>query len=176
MSYYLTKKTNLAILLNTMINVTRQPLRPGFTRMVGNLDRGREQGVNLAKSSDELASVTKSSKKGRHAYAIVRIDEFLGTDVPTERRVTVKKVMRDADAAEKESARLNSLQRDNGVHYFTQTTRLENSDQFALEGGQTNRISIFDSAQSSEDISDESRACSINKARRPVEIFRRKPS
>ncbi len=109
----------------------------------GNVDRGREQGMSLPKTTDEHSSRAKSGKQVQYAYAIVRIDDFLGADVPTERRVTVKRVMRDADAAERECARLNSLQGGNGVHYFTQTTRLESPEAVAsieAEVGQTNRI------------------------------------
>lgn len=66
----------------------------------------------------------KSHKHLDHAFAIVRVDEFLG-DAPTEQKVTVKLVMWDAEEAQREAARLNALQKDGSAHYFVQTTRIE---------------------------------------------------
>jgi hypothetical protein len=60
-----------------------------------------------------------------HVFAILRIDDFLGPEAPTEHRVTVTKVMRDVDAARREVERLNDLQGGDGVHYHMQVTRLE---------------------------------------------------
>ncbi len=59
-----------------------------------------------------------------HVYAIVRVDDYLGTDVPIERRITVKEVVGTATEACDEVARLNRLRADGGVRYFSQVTRL----------------------------------------------------
>jgi hypothetical protein len=103
--------------------------------------------------SNEHSPRTKGGRRVEHVYAIVRVDEFLGSDIPIERRITVKKVMRDADEAEREVERLNRLQRDAGVRYFAQITRLEQTDQAppAEETArQTNRISAFVSGQAAD--------------------------
>ena len=67
----------------------------------------------------------KAASPTDHVYAIIRIDSFLGDDIPLEHKVTVKKIMRDADEAEREVERLNRLQKDGGVRYFAQITRIE---------------------------------------------------
>jgi hypothetical protein len=85
--------------------------------------------MTLPNLSKERASRAKGRSRVEHVYAIIRVDEFLGADVPIERRITVKKVMRNPDEAEREAERLNSLQKDPGVRYFVQVTRLEPSDQ-----------------------------------------------
>ena len=59
-----------------------------------------------------------------HVYAIFRVDEFLG-DVPLDRKITVKKVVRSAELAKTEVDRLNQMQKDDGVFYLFQVTRLE---------------------------------------------------
>lgn len=59
-----------------------------------------------------------------YAYAILRADEYQGPECPIEYKVTVKKVVLDADAAEREVQRLNALRKE-GVRYFSQVTRLE---------------------------------------------------
>lgn len=90
----------------------------------------------------EHAPRPKGRSRDEYVYAIIRLDEFLGVDAPIERRVTVNKVMRDADEAEREAERLNGLQKDAGVRYFVQVTRLEPSDQTSpiqSSGGLTNR-------------------------------------
>jgi hypothetical protein len=73
---------------------------------------------------------TKGGRRIDHVFAIVRLDEFVGPETPLERRITVKKVVRGLDAAEREVERLNKLQKE-GVRYFWQHTRLENLHQTA---------------------------------------------
>ncbi len=63
-----------------------------------------------------------------HAFAIVRIDTFLGLDPSARDAISVKKVVRSAEAAEREVARLNSLNQDRGATYFWTITRLERSE------------------------------------------------
>jgi len=89
--------------------------------------------VTLPGTSKERSRPTAADSRSEHVYAIVRIDEFLGNDTPIEHRITVKKVMRDADKAAREVERLNRLQKDKGVQYFSQTTRIERTDQVPLE-------------------------------------------
>jgi hypothetical protein len=63
------------------------------------------------------------------AYAVLRFDEYL-EDVARDhtRMVTVVKVLLSLDAAEAESARLNTLNGDKGCRYIWQTTRLYTSE------------------------------------------------
>jgi hypothetical protein len=64
------------------------------------------------------------NKDYEHVYAVIRSDDFLGDDCPSEEKVTVKMIVRDRDEAEREVARLNALQKPGGPHYFWQVTRL----------------------------------------------------
>jgi hypothetical protein len=70
----------------------------------------------------------KPHKHFDHAYAIVRVDEFLGDDAPLDHKITVKLILWDADEARDEVARLNGLQREGGVRYFSQPTRIQRVD------------------------------------------------
>ena len=60
-----------------------------------------------------------------HVYAIIRLDEFLSGTAPDRNLVTVKKVVRSREEAEREVHRLNQLNADKGCQYFYQITRLE---------------------------------------------------
>lgn len=60
----------------------------------------------------------KPNPKFDHAYAIIRLDE--GEPLPT-----VKKVMWDSEAAEKEAKRLNEVNQDKKCLYISQITRVE---------------------------------------------------
>jgi hypothetical protein len=60
-----------------------------------------------------------------HVYAIIRLDEFLAGAAPDKNLVTVKKVVRSQEEAEREVHRLNKLNADKGCQYFYQITRLE---------------------------------------------------
>ena len=94
--------------------------------------------------SAESSSRTEADLRRQYGYAIVRIDEFLGDDIPIERRITVKKVVNDPDEADQEVERLNRLQAGKKVRYFSQITRLEHSEtQGNQESAQANRISAF---------------------------------
>jgi hypothetical protein len=79
--------------------------------------------------STESSLGLKPNRRYRHGYAIVRVDDYLGAETPTERRVNVKKVVFDPDEAEREVERLNNLQGDDGSRYFLQVTRVEPTDQ-----------------------------------------------
>lgn len=74
-------------------------------------------------------SELKPPKPGyEHAYAIVRIDFY---DQPTvsrsnmQQRVTVKRVVWDAETARQEVERLNRVNSNKGCVYFSQVTRVE---------------------------------------------------
>jgi hypothetical protein len=97
--------------------------------------------MTLPGTSDQRSRPTTANSRSDQVYAIVRIDDFLGNDTPIEHRITVKKVMPDAENAEREAERLNRLQKDKGVRYFSQITRMERIDQVSLEKepGQKNR-------------------------------------
>lgn len=58
------------------------------------------------------------------AYAIIRVDGFLGPAVECHDRVTVKEVVWEQEFAEAEVARLNALNERKGQLYFWQTTRV----------------------------------------------------
>ncbi len=64
------------------------------------------------------------NKEYSYVYAIVRVDEYKGPNCPIERKVIVKEIVHDEDAANREVARLNALQRPNESRYFSQVTRL----------------------------------------------------
>jgi len=67
-----------------------------------------------------------------HVYAIIRVDAFHGPEVPIQSKVAVTKVMDDQAAADAEVSRLNGLQLDGSVYYFSQVTRLEKKRAAAL--------------------------------------------
>jgi hypothetical protein len=75
-----------------------------------------------------MPEMLKPSKKYAHVYAIVRYDGFY-TDAPTpanvQVRVTVKKIVTDAEHAASEVRRLNDMNMDKGSFYFCQVTRFE---------------------------------------------------
>jgi hypothetical protein len=79
----------------------------------------------------------QGAARSDHAYAIVRIDDFLGPQSPIENRITVKKIMWDADAADREVERLNGLKNATGIRYFSQITRVDRRHSNQVE----NRIS-----------------------------------
>jgi hypothetical protein len=66
-----------------------------------------------------------SNAKYDHVYAIIRLDEFLSGAAPDRNLITVKKVVRSQEEAEREVHRLNKLNADKGCQYFYQITRLE---------------------------------------------------
>lgn len=68
------------------------------------------------------------NKRSAHVYAIIRVDLFLGDTVSPERKIAVKKIVMDVAIAEAEVKRLQDLQKDEGVVYFMQVTRLELND------------------------------------------------
>ena len=101
--------------------------------------------MTLPNLSNQELHHTAGGSCFKHAYAIIRIDEFLDADTPIEHRISVKKVVREADEAEREVERLNDLQRDRGVRYFSQITRLEQLAQEPTteENLLTNRLGKF---------------------------------
>lgn len=66
------------------------------------------------------------NKDYRHVYAIVRIDDFQGNEVPLKEKITVKELVWSQEKAMSEVDRLNSLKSDKQCTYFWQMTRLEN--------------------------------------------------
>lgn len=70
----------------------------------------------------------EARETGPPAYAVVRVDAFLGEDAPVERRVTVKKIVFGRERAEREVGRLNGLHPDGSVRYFSQYTRLDRDE------------------------------------------------
>jgi hypothetical protein len=58
-------------------------------------------------------------------YAILRLDNFQGPDVPVEHKITVKKIVWTEAAARAEVERLNRLQADKDCFYFQQVTHLD---------------------------------------------------
>lgn len=78
------------------------------------------------------AAADAPHSKYPHVYAVLRLDPG---DGPLERQVTVTKVMRDRDAAEREVERLNTLNSGKGCQYVVQITRLVDSgDESAARG------------------------------------------
>lgn len=57
------------------------------------------------------------------AYAVVRLDHYLGPETLLQDRVTVKEVLPSLEEAEREVARLNALAGDRDRIYFWQYTR-----------------------------------------------------
>jgi hypothetical protein len=75
----------------------------------------------------------KPNSRFDHAFVILRIDCFQGSETPLEDKVTVTKILFDGDAAEKEVERLNSLHPDSRVRYFSQLARLETIETAELQ-------------------------------------------
>jgi hypothetical protein len=61
----------------------------------------------------------------KHAYAIVRVDEFLKPDTPMEHKITVKKIVWSMQIALNEVKRLNELKKGKMSYYFWQYTRID---------------------------------------------------
>ena len=68
---------------------------------------------------------TSSSPRHDHVYAIVRYDADACENTPINVRVTVKKIVTDEITADAEVRRLNELNKEKGVYYFSQVTRIE---------------------------------------------------
>src|SRR4051812_6303600 len=105
-------------------------------------DGRRKQEMTPAHQVEQPTQRAKQRDRHDHAYAVVRVDDFLGADSPVEDRITIKKVVRDRETAESEADRLNRLQKEPGVRYLAQITRLEGvcPPPIAGEAGATNRI------------------------------------
>ena len=58
------------------------------------------------------------------AFAIIRIDLFLGETTPLENKIKVKEIVQSLDLAKTEVARLNELHRKKNVTYFWQLTQV----------------------------------------------------
>ena len=73
----------------------------------------------------------------RQGWAVIRVDS---ADVDVRQaeelahRIYVKEVLLDPTIAEAEVSRLNQLNRDKGVHYFVQVTRLRDREDNVLGG------------------------------------------
>lgn len=72
-----------------------------------------------------MSDSLKPNRKYGHLFAILRYEVDADASWPIESRITVKKVVMDADHAAQEAKRLNELNQDKGAYYFVQITRLE---------------------------------------------------
>jgi len=79
-------------------------------------------------SQIETGRKSPVASHAEHAFAIVRLDDFMPRDTPLENCVSIKKIVGSVDEAEREVQRLNALHQP-GVRYIYQTTRL------AIESG-----------------------------------------
>jgi len=70
----------------------------------------------------------KPNKQYDHVFVILRLDDFQGSAVPVQERISVTKIFWDGEAAAREVARLNELQGNRGVRYFSQVGRLERKE------------------------------------------------
>ncbi len=62
-------------------------------------------------------------RKKHQVFAIVRVDEFQGTDTAVEDKVTVKQIVSTQKIVEREVERLTRLNSEKGYRYFWQATR-----------------------------------------------------
>ena len=62
------------------------------------------------------------------------MDEFPGRNVPIEARVTVKKILREKQRAERELKKLNKLYANENCRYWLQETLLLSVDSIETEG------------------------------------------
>ena len=67
----------------------------------------------------------KPNARYRHAYAIIRVDDYFGPDRPVEHNITVKKVVATIDEAESEVGRLNGLRAGRRGRYAWKLTRID---------------------------------------------------
>ena len=70
-----------------------------------------------------MVTSNKPHSKFSHVYALVRIDAPLSADSP-ENSISVVKVLRSEEAAEKEALRLRDLNKGKGCAYHVYVTRL----------------------------------------------------
>ncbi len=71
----------------------------------------------------------KPNKRYNRVYVILRVDEYPDLVVPTQEKVSVTKILRDAEAAKQEVDRLNAQRRSENSHYLLQVARLEREPQ-----------------------------------------------
>jgi hypothetical protein len=71
------------------------------------------------------SEANENGRNPRHVYAVLRLDEFQGLEVPLDHKVTVKKIVWSEAVARAEVERLNQLQAGKGCLYFYQVTRLD---------------------------------------------------
>jgi hypothetical protein len=64
-------------------------------------------------------------QRHEHVYAIIRVDQFQGSETLPQDMITVTRIVHDQACAEQEVERLNHLNADLGCTYFWQITRLE---------------------------------------------------
>jgi hypothetical protein len=69
----------------------------------------------------------KSVQSEGSLFVILRYDAFQDTSVPIENRVTATGLVADAATAEREVARLKSLNASKGCYYFWQPVRLRSN-------------------------------------------------
>ena len=77
----------------------------------------------------------KPNPRYDHVFAIVRFDSDAAEAVRIDARITIKKIVWDAEQADSEVRRLNKLNAGKGCHYFSQVTRLERTSMTASEVG-----------------------------------------
>jgi len=68
--------------------------------------------------------MSRRPAKREHVYALLRLDDFPGGNVPVEARVTVKKIIRDKQRVAREVKRLNELYANETCRYWWQETLL----------------------------------------------------
>jgi hypothetical protein len=65
-----------------------------------------------------------TTQQGRPAFAIIRVDEFLGGEAALPNRIKVKRIVWSLEHAETEIQRLRGLSGE-GCTYFWQATRVD---------------------------------------------------
>ena len=78
--------------------------------------------------------MSRKPAKREHVYALLRLDEFHEADAPVEARVTVKKILREKQRAERELKKLNKLYANENCRYWLQETLLLSVDSIETEG------------------------------------------
>jgi hypothetical protein len=113
--------------------------------MAREFDGRRKEEMSRPVLSTESTSGLKPNPRYQHAFAIIRIDEYSDPETPIEHRITVKKIVLDAEDAEREVERLNRLRAGKRGRYFSQITRIETPDESRVgaAGGYANRITAF---------------------------------
>jgi hypothetical protein len=73
--------------------------------------------------NNDVLNRLKKNANSDHLFVVIRIDD-LSPNTPIEQRIALTKVFLDENAADREAARLNDLNKNKGSRYVVKVSRL----------------------------------------------------